>query len=78
MSKDHKEEPDVETGLPVGTQTEKYIDTKEKPTLNTKNWLNLFFYIFNIVFTFGVGTVGWFNGQTNGDLSLKYQVLSCI
>jgi hypothetical protein len=73
MSSDHEEEEQVETGLPV-TQPEKSTDTEEKPRLNRKNWLNLLFYIFNIVFTFGIGTLGWFGNGTNAELSDKYQV----
>jgi hypothetical protein len=69
---DQEEEHQVETGLPVVTQSAK--SSEEKPSLNMKNWLNLLFYIFNVVFTFGVGSLGWFSGQTNGELSLKYQV----
>lgn len=72
MSNDQEEEHQVETGLPVVTQSAK--SSEEKPSLNMKNWLNLLFYIFNVVFTFGVGSLGWFSGQTNGELSLKYQV----
>ena len=45
-----------------------------KPKINTKNWLNLAAYVLNIVFTFGVGTNGWFGNGTNSELSLKYQV----
>ena len=41
--------------------------------INHKNMLNLFFYIFNIVFTYGVGTNGWLGNGTNGELSEKYQ-----
>lgn len=74
----------VETGLPVeqGNAVEKseqenvQVEENEKPKINIKNWLNLLAYIVNIVFTFGVGTNGWFSGTTNGELSLKYQVCS--
>jgi hypothetical protein len=47
---------------------------EEKPSLNAKNWLNLFFYVFNIVFPFGVSTFNWFGGETNSNLSLMYPV----
>lgn len=47
----------------------------ERPKLNHKNFLNLFFYIFNIVFTYGIGTEGWLGNGTNGDLSAKYQTI---
>lgn len=43
--------------------------------INHKNILNLFFYIFNIVFTYGVGTEGWFGNGTNSELSEKYQAI---
>ena len=43
--------------------------------INHKNILNLLFYIFNIVFTYGVGTNGWFGNGTNGELSEKYQTI---
>ena len=72
----------VETGLPVEQgntgEVEKseqvQAEGDEKPRINLKNWLNLGAYVFNIVFTFGVGTNGWFGNGTNGELSLKYQV----
>jgi hypothetical protein len=73
---------EVETGLPLEQgnveQVEKseqvQVTADEKPKINVKNWLNLGAYIFNIVFTFGVGTNGWFGNGTNGELSQKYQV----
>lgn len=43
--------------------------------LNTLNYLNLFFYIFNTAFTYGVGNLGWFGNGTNDELSDKYQTL---
>jgi len=43
--------------------------------LNTKNYLNLVFYILNIYFTYGIGSYGWFGSQTNGELSAIYQTL---
>lgn len=74
----------VETGLPVAQgdeeQVEKsaneevQVEADEKPKINLKNWLNLGAYVLNIVFTFGVGTNGWFGNGTNGELSEKYQV----
>lgn len=71
----------VETGLPVDQGDEEQVEKSatqdeptEKPKINIKNWLNLGAYVFNIVFTFGVGTNGWFGNGTNGELSLKYQV----
>jgi|Transcript_31693 hypothetical protein len=47
----------------------------EKPKLTLKNWLNLVFFVLNTLFTYGVGNEGWFGGQTNGDLSRKYQTI---
>lgn len=75
----------IETGLPVSQgdeeQVEKstsddevQVEADEKPKINLKNWLNLGAYVLNIVFTFGVGTNGWFGNGTNGELSEKYQV----
>ena len=43
--------------------------------INHKNILNLLAYIFNIVFTYGIGTNGWLGNGTNGDLSEKYQTI---
>jgi len=45
------------------------------PALNGKNFMNLLFYLFNAVFTYGIGTAAWFGTTTNGDLSEKYQTL---
>lgn len=78
----------IETGLPVSQgdeeQVEKstsddevQVEADEKPKINLKNWLNLGAYVLNIVFTFGVGTNGWFGNGTNGELSQKYQVRVC-
>lgn len=75
----------VETGLPVAQGDEEQVEKSaneevqvgeavEKPKINLKNWLNLGAYVLNIVFTFGVGTNGWFGNGTNGELSEKYQV----
>mmetsp|Transcript_2395 Transcript_2395/g.3161 ORF Transcript_2395/g.3161 Transcript_2395/m.3161 type:complete len:305 (-) Transcript_2395:83-997(-) len=49
--------------------------TANPPKLNHKNFLNLIFFIINIVFTYGVGTASWFGNGTNGELSLKYQTI---
>jgi hypothetical protein len=72
----------VETGLPVEQEGEEQVEksateveSTEKPKLNIKNWLNLGAYVLNIVFTFGIGTNGWFGNGTNGELSLKYQTI---
>jgi len=77
---------EVETGLPVeqgdaeGTSAVKsaeenvQVESDAKPKINIKNLLNLGAYALNIVFTFGVGTNGWFGNGTNGELSQKYQV----
>jgi benzodiazapine receptor len=43
--------------------------------LNKKNYLNLAFYVLNIVVTYGVGNLGWLGTPTNGELSDKYQTL---
>lgn len=80
-------EEQVETGLPVADEEQQVeksaitsseddvqLEANEKPKINLKNWLNLGAYILNIVFTFGIGTNGWFGNGTNGELSQKYQV----
>ena len=43
--------------------------------LNAKNFLNLIAYVLNIIFTYGVGTAGWLDTPTNGELSDKYQTI---
>lgn len=43
--------------------------------LNKLNYLNLAFFILNIVVTYGVGNLGWLAGATNSELSDKYQTL---
>lgn len=43
--------------------------------LNIKNFLNLAAYCLNIIFTYGVGTAGWLDTPTNGELSDKYQTI---
>jgi benzodiazapine receptor len=43
--------------------------------LNRLNYLNLAFYVLNIVVTYGVGNLGWLAGTTNSELSDKYQAL---
>jgi hypothetical protein len=84
-----KAEEQVETGLPVEQQdngeeqqVEKstieenvQVEPDAKPKINMKNWLNLFAYVLNIVFTFGIGSNGWFGNGTNGELSQKYQTI---
>lgn len=68
---DAKQETVVENKSENNVQVD---ETEEKPKINKKNWLNLGAYVLNIVFTFGVGTNGWFGNGTNGELSQKYQV----
>lgn len=58
-------------GAPDASSSEQQPPAK----INHKNILNLFFFVFNIVFTYGVGTVGWFGNGTNGELSEKYQTI---
>jgi len=66
---------DADTESPLLETRREYRTTDEHPKLNEKNFLNLFFYIFNVVFTYGVGTAGWFGTPTNIALSDKYQSL---
>merc|ERR1712038_62139 len=47
----------------------------EKPRLNHKNYGNLLFFLFNTIFTYGVGTAGWLDTPDNGELSRKYQTI---
>ena len=43
--------------------------------LNWKNYGNLLAFLLNVLFTYGVGTAGWFNTPDNGELSEKYQTI---
>lgn len=43
--------------------------------LNHINLLNIFFFVLNVLVTYGVGTMGWFGAPTNQQLSDKYQTL---
>jgi len=43
--------------------------------LNLKNILNVLAYGANIALTYGVGTAGWLDTPSNGDLSDKYQTI---
>mmetsp|Transcript_27920 Transcript_27920/g.42269 ORF Transcript_27920/g.42269 Transcript_27920/m.42269 type:complete len:337 (+) Transcript_27920:166-1176(+) len=43
--------------------------------LNAKNYLNVVFFLINVVLTFGVGNAGWFGAATPGDMSDKYQTI---
>ncbi len=45
------------------------------PPLNWKNYGNLVGYIINVLFTFGIGTFGWFGLPNNTELSEKYQTI---
>lgn len=47
----------------------------ETQPLNRKNYANVVAYIFNIVFTYGVGTAGMLGTPDNGTLSDKYQTI---
>lgn len=47
----------------------------ERKRLNFKNILNVLAYGANIVLTYGVGTAGWLDTPTNGELSDKYQTI---
>ena len=52
------------------------VDTnKGKKPLNVKNYLNLVFYIINVIITFGIGQFGWTGTPDNGELSEKYQTI---
>jgi hypothetical protein len=51
-------------------------DGEELPAkLNVKNFLNIFAYAVNVLFTFGIGNAGWVGNGTNGELSEKYQTI---
>lgn len=44
------------------------------PPLNRKNILNFGFFVFNFLFTYGIGNLAWFAHGTTTELSQKYQV----
>jgi hypothetical protein len=50
----------------------------ERSGLNTLNWLNLGFFIGNVVFTYGIGVLGWLGNGDNGEISAKYQVRNTV
>ena len=47
----------------------------DTPPLNRKNWANVAAYILNIIFTYGVGTLGVLGTPDNKELSDKYQTI---
>jgi hypothetical protein len=56
--------------------SDEVVDTaREKKTLNIKNYLNLVFFIINVLITFGIGQLGWAGTPDNGELSEKYQTI---
>lgn len=57
------------------SDTPSVAEEESNPNLNIKNYANIVGYIFNIVFVFGVGTIGWFGLPTNSELSEKYQTI---
>lgn len=64
----------------AGTEGEAPKETAADPParpakINHKNILNLLAYVFNIVFTYGIGTIGWLGSGTNEELSEKYQTI---
>jgi benzodiazapine receptor len=50
-------------------------EEESNPGLNIKNYANIVGYIFNAVFVFGVGNLGWFGLPDNSELSEKYQTI---
>ncbi len=48
---------------------------QERSALNWKNFGNLLAFVLNVLFTYGVGTAGWFGTPNNGELSEKYQTI---
>lgn len=50
-------------------------DNKVSQDLNWKNYGNLVAFILNVLFTFGIGTFGWFGLPNNTELSEKYQTI---
>ena len=57
------------------TDMEPVEESKSNKTpLNAKNYLNVSAYLLNTIFTYGVGTAGWFGAGDTGDISDKYQV----
>lgn len=57
-------------------QEEKSANTT--PSLNILNFLNLLFYVANILVTYLVGNAGLNGLPTNADQSLKYQVSPAV
>lgn len=57
-------------------QEEKSANTT--PSLNILNFLNLLFYVANILVTYLVGNAGLNGLPTNADQSLKYQVCPIV
>ena len=49
-------------------------ELEEKVELNPLNWLNVAFFLLNVLFTYGIGVLGWFGNGTNMEISEKYQV----
>lgn len=47
----------------------------DTPALSKLNYVNLAAYIFNVIFTYGIGVAGIGGLPNNSDLSLKYQTL---
>jgi len=53
-------------------------ETEESPVntkLNHYNFVNVAAFILNLLVTYGIGTLGWGNRPTNGELSDKYQTI---
>lgn len=48
---------------------------QERSALNWKNFGNLLAFVLNVLFTYGVGTAGWFGTPSNSELSEKYQTI---
>jgi hypothetical protein len=66
---------DAEDGIPADGDVNVKNNDESNPSLNAANICNILGYIFNTIFTYGVGNAGFFGRPTNGDLSRKYQTI---
>ena len=76
LKKSTKDDDGVQEAQEGAPETSSFSEQAETPArINHKNFLNLLFFIINIVFTYGIGTNGWLGNGTNGELSEKYQTI---
>ena len=68
----YDDEQGIEIPATSPTMTSSWSSNRE---LRHMKWINLFAFTANAAFTYGIGTMGWFNLPTNAELSEKYQTL---